>query len=382
MSEPAATLALLDRLIAIDTTSSRSNLALIDFAADHLRACGAEVETIPAKHGAKASLFATIGPAADGGVLLAGHSDVVPVEGQSWASDPFRLDARDGRAYGRGTADMKGFLACVLAAAPAFATRRSATPVHVAITFDEEVGCIGAPELIAWLDGRRPMPAIAIVGEPTSMAVVDAHKGIFLATTTITGAEAHSSLSHQGVSAIALAARAMALLSEIERELADARDPRFAPERTTISINRIDGGTAVNILAGRCAFTWDVRAVPAVRARDVLARFADRLEADVIAPARARFPAVSADTAVIADAPGLAPEPNGPAMALAVRLTGSNQALAVPYAAEAGQYQAAGLSTVIVGPGSIEQAHKADEWVALEQLARCDRFMADLSLAG
>lgn len=375
------TLGILDRLIAFDTTSSRSNLELIDYSADHLRACGAAVEIIPAAHGAKASLFATIGPAIDGGVLLAGHSDVVPVEGQAWSSDPFRLDVREGRAYGRGTADMKGFLTCVLAAAPGFAAAPLRRPVHAGITFDEEVGCIGAPELIAWLDGRTPRPGIAFVGEPTSMGVVDAHKGIFLGVTTITGAEAHSSLTEQGVSAIGLAARAMNILAEVADAAAQTRDSRFAPDATTVSVNRIEGGTAVNILAGACSFTWDVRAVPAVQARALLATFEDRLEREVIGPARARFPFVGASTRIVADAPGLAPEPGGLASALAVRLTGSNAPGAVAYAAEAGQYQAAGLSTVIVGPGSIKQAHKADEWVALDQLARCDRFMRDLAEA-
>lgn len=376
----AETLALLSDLVAFDTVSARSNRALIDFAAARLAAAGIPAAVLPSPDGAKASLWATIGPAVDGGVVLSGHSDVVPVDGQAWTSDPFRVTFREGRAFGRGVADMKGFIACALGAAARFARAPLTRPIHVALTYDEEVGCVGAPKLLAWLASQRPRPAIAFIGEPTSMRVVNAHKGILVARTEIRGVEAHSSLAHLGISAIAVAAQAITLLRTIEAELAAERsDARFQPASATISVNRIQGGTAVNILAGQTWFDWDVRSIPGVEARAVVARFEERLEAEVMAPLRRAHPEVAAHTTVMADAPALGPELDGRAEALAKHLLATNETRAVAYAAEAGQFQEAGLSTVIVGPGSIDQAHKADEYVELAQLAACERFLDRLA---
>lgn len=373
-------LALLADLIAFDTVSARSNRALIDHVAAYLDGIGIAAEILPSPAGDKANLWATIGPPIDGGVVLSGHSDVVPVEGQAWSTDPFAMEMRDGRAYGRGVADMKGFIACVLAAAPRFRDAGLSRPVHIALTYDEEVGCVGAPKLLDWLAAQHPRPSLAFIGEPTSMQVVNAHKGITVARTEITGVEAHSSLAHLGVSAIGLAGRAIVLLQTIEGELAaQAQDDRFAPPRATISVNRIGGGTAVNILAGRAWFEWDVRSIPGVDGPAVLARFEERLEREIIAPMRDRHPSVSATTTLAADAPALAPEADGAAEVLAKRLLDTNVSRAVAYAAEAGQFQGAGLSTVIVGPGSIEQAHTADEYVDLDQLAACEAFLARLA---
>jgi acetylornithine deacetylase len=355
------TLALLGELIAFDSVSSRSNRALIDHAASYLEKHGIHAEVLPSPDGDKASLWATIGPAIDGGLVLSGHSDVVPVDGQDWASDPFYMEIRDGRAFGRGTADMKGFIACALAAAPRFRNAGLKRPIHIALTYDEEIGCVGAPKLLDWLSRQRPSPAMALIGEPTAMEVVNAHKGILVVRVTMTGVEAHSSLSHLGVSAIELAAAAVGLLKRIEVELAEAhRDERFEPPRATISINRIGGGTAMNILAGHAWFDWDLRSIPGVDPSAVLAEFEARLDAEVIAPARALHPAVAASIKVTAEAPPLAPESEGAAEILAKRILGTNAKRAVSYVAEAGQYQQAGLSSVIVGPGSIDQAHKAD----------------------
>lgn len=384
MRPAPATLDLLARLVAFDTVSKRSNRALIDHAAALLDAHGIAAEVLPSPDGDKASLWATIGPRVDGGVVLSGHSDVVPVEGQQWSSDPFAMEIRDGCAFGRGVADMKGFIACVLAAALRFRDAGLKRPIHIALTYDEEVGCVGAPHLLEWVTRQAPRPAIALIGEPTSMRVVNAHKGILVARTEIEGVEAHSSLAHLGISAIALAARAITLLGTIESEIAaTTSDARFEPSRATISVNRIGGGTAVNILAGHTWFEWDVRSIPGVDAGEVLRLFEARLEREILAPVRAAYPAISATTRVIADAPALGPEPGGAAEALATRLLGTNQADAVAYAAEAGHFQRAGFSAAIVGPGSIEQAHKADEYVSLDQLAGCeaflDRLAADLS---
>jgi acetylornithine deacetylase len=375
-------LALLGELIAFDSVSARSNRALIDHAAGYLRAQGIDVQVLPSPDGTKASLWATIGPQVDGGLVLSGHSDVVPVEGQGWASDPFAMDVRGARAYGRGTADMKGFIACALAASGRFRDAGLQRPVHIALTYDEEVGCVGAPKLLDWLSRQSPRPTIALIGEPTSMEVVNAHKGILVVRTEIAGVEAHSSLLHLGVSAIGLAAQAITLLQRIETQLAEQqRDTRFEPPRATISVNRIGGGTAVNILAGKAWFDWDLRSIPGVDAQTVLADFAARLDAEVIAPIRAMHPAVAATNTVMAEAPGLAPESDGAAEILAKRLLNTNVARAVAYVAEAGQYQQFGLSAVLVGPGSIEQAHKADEFIELDQLARCEAFLARLAAA-
>lgn len=376
-----AILSELAALIAFPTVSSETNRPLIDHAAAVLAGHGAAVEVIPAPDGGgKASLWATIGPAVDGGVVLAGHSDVVPVVGQPWTSEPFDLVRRDdGRVYGRGTADMKGFAACAIACAPILAAMPLKRPVHIALTYDEEIGCLGAPKLLDWVGRQAVKPAIAFIGEPTLMAVVNAHKGISVARTTLRGVEAHSSLSHKGVSAVGLAAKAIVLLMEMEEELAAARrDPAFLPDHTTISANVIAGGTAVNILAGEAHFEWNVRPIPGDDAGAIIARFEAEAERRIVGPLRERFPEIALRTEVLSSAPALKPEADGRAEALAKQLARTNSAVAVPYAAEAGQFQQAGLSAVIIGPGSIEQAHKADEWVKVDQLDQCAAFIVRL----
>ncbi|CAN5372228.1 acetylornithine deacetylase [soil metagenome] len=374
-----AILAELAALIAFPTVSSETNRPLIDHAAMRLRDCRAVVEVIPAPEGDKASLWATIGPQVDGGVVLAGHSDVVPVVGQPWTSEPFDLICREGRVYGRGTADMKGFAACAIACAPILATMNLERPVHIALTYDEEIGCLGAPKLLDWMSAQTVKPAIAFIGEPTLMQVVNANKGITVARTTLRGVEAHSSLSHKGVSAVGLAAKAIVLLMEMEEELAATRrNPDFLPAHTTISANVISGGTAVNILAGEAHFEWNVRPIPGDDGGAIMARFEAEAERRIIGPLRDRFPAVSLTTEIVSSAPPLAPEAEGRAEALAKQLARTNHAITVPYAAEAGQFQEAGLSAVVIGPGSIEQAHKADEWVEIDQLNQCAAFIVRL----
>ncbi len=370
----------LAELIAFDTVSSRPNLPLIDHVAGRLQTLGVDVDVIPGAEPGKASLWATFGPQQDGGIVLAGHSDVVPVTGQSWASDPFALSVRGARAFGRGACDMKGFIACVMASAPRLATMQLRRPIHLALTYDEEVGCVGAPHLLAWLAQRPTRPAIAFIGEPTSMQVVNAHKGIMVARTTIKGAEAHSSLKHLGVSAVELAGQAIVLLRRIGQELAENRsNAAFMPPHTTISVNQVIGGTAVNILAGEATLVWDARTIAGDSGSDIVSRFMERAEREIMAPWRAQFSGLSLHTDIIANAPALGAEEGGVAEALAKSLVGSNSASAVPYAAEAGQFQQAGLSAVIIGPGSIEQAHKADEYVDLDQLGDCYRFLSRLS---
>jgi len=371
----------LERLIAFDTTSRRTNLELIEFAEQRLTACGAKMRRVGNADGSKANLIASIGPEIDGGILLSGHTDVVPVDGQAWSSDPFALTLRDGRYYGRGTADMKAFLALALAAAPDFAAGDLKRPVQLAFSYDEEIGCLGAPSLIRDLVRSGPRPSVVIVGEPTSMETVSGHKGIATFKVTVTGKEAHSSLTHLGVSAIMEAAKLIALLSQIARELERGADPAspFIPKGASLTIGQIKGGTAVNILARECVFAFDLRAPPGVDVRKVLQPLFDRAE-QLDAELKARAPEAGVRVETRSGTPPLRPDPEGEAEALARRLAGDNgPARVVSYAAEAGQFQEAGYSTVICGPGSIEQAHQPDEYLEVSQLERGAAFMARLA---
>ena len=280
----------LARLIAFDTTSRRSNLELIEFCEQRLQPLGAVTRRVLNADGSKANLIARIGPEANGGVVLSGHTDVVPVDGQSWVSDPWVLTERDGRLYGRGAADMKAFLALAMAAAPDFAAAGLKRPVQFAFSYDEEIGCLGAPSLIRDLVASGPQPSVVIVGEPTSMDIVSGHKGIATFKVTVTGKEGHSSLTHLGVSAIMEAAKIISLLSDIAQQLERGADPTspFTPKGASLTIGQIQGGTAVNILARECVFAFDLRVPPGMDARTVLAQvfdLAERLDAELNARA-------------------------------------------------------------------------------------------------
>jgi len=370
---------LLSRLVGFDTTSHKSNLSLVRFVEDYLAQHGIASQLVPSADGAKASLYATIGPAAVPGVALSGHTDVVPVEGQSWTSDPFVLTERDGRLYGRGSADMKGFLACVLAAVPDLLRRQLAVPIHIAFSYDEEVGCIGVRPLIAELGRRFVRPRLVLVGEPTSMGVVDSHKGPVRWHIDIKGRAAHSSMAPLGVNAISVAGKLIAELARIEDELKAApRDDRFDPPYATLQITRIDGGTATNIVPVSCQLDLDVRALPGV---DVAA-IDRRLHAfahDACLPEMRRVaPEAGIDIAITNEVPPFAAGDASEAVALALHLAGQNETHAVSYATEAGLFQAAGSPAVVIGPGDIAQAHAADEWIAKDQLEKCMGFLARL----
>jgi acetylornithine deacetylase len=372
---------ILERLVSFDTTSRRSNLELIAYAEDALRRSGAELKRISNADGSKANLLATIGPSEDGGVLLSGHTDVVPVDGQPWSSDPFTLTRRDARLYGRGAADMKSFLALALAAAPEFAAAELKRPIQMALTYDEEIGCLGSPSLIEALMKDGPRPRAVIVGEPTSMRAVSGHKGIATFKVTVNGHEAHSSLTHLGVSAVMEAVPLMAELAELSEALERGADPAspFEPKGASLTIGQVHGGTAVNILARECVFLFDLRAPPGVEARQVLAPFLGRV-ADLDAELKARSPDAGVTVQARSNTPPMAPEPGGEAERLSRLLAGDNgPARVVSYAAEAGQFQEAGFSTVICGPGSIEQAHQPDEYIDVSQIERGAQFMARLA---
>jgi acetylornithine deacetylase len=368
-------------LIAFDTTSRDSNLALICYVEERLGALGVASRRISNADGSKANLLATLGPNVEGGIVLSGHTDVVPVDGQAWTSDPFKMTQRDGRLFGRGACDMKGFLALALANVPAFNAKTMKRPIHLAFSYDEEVGCIGAPAMIAQIASSLPRPSSVIVGEPTSMEAVRGHKGIAVFTVTVTGKEAHSSLTHQGISANMEAAKLMAVLTELANQLEAHADPHspFCPRHATLTIGLISGGTAVNILARECVFAFDLRCPPGVDVMTALAPFFAAVET-MDAELRARFPAAGVKVQRRSTTPPLSPEPNGEAEHLARRLAGDNgPGRVVSYAAEAGQFQQAGFSTVICGPGSIEQAHQADEYVDISQMERGAAFMQRLA---
>ena len=371
---------MLARLVAFPTVSSASNLPLMDFVRDWLAAHGVESRLVPNADGTKANLYATVGPMVEGGVVLSGHTDVVPVEGQPWTTDPFVLTERDGRLYGRGTCDMKGFDALALAAVPAMVKAGLRRPVHIALSYDEEVGCQGAPSMVDAMVATLPRPAAVIVGEPSRMKVVTGHKGSVSYFTTVRGRTVHSSRIDVGVSAVMVAARLVVWHDDVmvQNRAAAMPDSPFEPPWTTLHCGYIRGGTAANVVADRCEFVAEVRAIPT---EDPWS-FRNRYEAyvrDVIEPAmRAVAPETGIDIVHRAAVPGLRSETDGVAEALVRRLTGDNGQTVVAYGTEAGIFQKAGWSSVVCGPGDIAQAHQADEYLELTELAAGEAFMARL----
>jgi len=369
----------LAELVAFDTTSRNSNLALIAHVEAHLAGLGARCERVESPDGLKANLHAVIGPDIDGGVVLSGHTDVVPVDGQNWSSDPWVLTEREGRLYGRGSCDMKGFIACVMAAAPDFARAPLKRPVHIALSYDEELGCLGAPDMIARMAGGRPRPSAVIVGEPTDMQVVTGHKGLYSVRVEITGKEAHSSLTGGGACAVTNAVRLMHFLTQEAERLKTAAPPDspFDPPHGTLTIGRMGGGSAVNILAGSAWFEALMRPAPWDDGPGLggrLLREAKALE-DAM---RRTAPDARVTVAIMSDVPPLRPETGGEAEMLARALTGDNASRAVAYGTEGGQFQDAGFSAVVCGPGSIAQAHQPDEFIEAGQLGACTDFLKKL----
>jgi acetylornithine deacetylase len=371
----------IERLVAFDTTSARSNLELIDFVEAYLRSLGADCRRSSDTAELKANLFATLGRPGPGGVVLSGHSDVVPVEGQPWSSDPFKVEARDGRLYGRGTADMKSFLAVALALAPAFLRLDPMRPLHLAISYDEEVGCLGVSSLIAQIDRELARPALVIIGEPTSMQIVNAHKGVCAFETTIRGRAAHSSQPQLAANANLAAGRLVAFLGDLaaERRRAASADSRFDPPYTTFNIGRIEGGTALNIVAADCRVIWEFRPLPDDDPEAIVARITDHIAEELLPRLRENAPEAAIETRALARVPALRPEDEGPAEALVRRLTGLNDSAAVAFGTEGGLFQEAGYSVVVCGPGSIDQAHRPDEFIEIAQVEACEKFLDDLA---
>jgi acetylornithine deacetylase len=371
---------LLATLVGFDTTSSKSNLALIGFVEDYFKSHGIGSLRVSSPDGSKADLFATIGGSGNGGIGLSGHSDCVPVEGQRWASDPFTLTARDGKLYGRGSCDMKGFLACVLASVPLFKTRTLKEPVHLIISYDEEVGCTGVRPLIARLDKDLPRPRAIIVGEPTSMAVIDAHKRIDAYRTVVHGREAHSSLPALGVNAISAAAALVCELDRIGGAIPKKEnDPHFEPPYSTISVGTIKGGTAGNIVPKNCEFQWQVRSLPSATPGEASRDLAAFAEKSRLPKMKQVTDEAAIETTALNSVPAFVAGNTSEAVALALKLTGTEQTRAVSYTTEAGLFEQAGCASVICGPGDIAQAHAADEFVSIEQLDACMAFLSALA---
>lgn len=372
--------AILADLVAFPTISEDSNLDCIGHIAGLLKDAGARVEVLRDASGTKANLWATLGPDAPGGLVLSGHTDVVPPGDEPWTGDPFVMEERDGRLYGRGTCDMKGFIACCLASLDLLAAAAKDRPVHFAFTHDEEVGCIGAADLARWIESRGLSPALAIIGEPTEMKPIEGHKGCCEYRAHFHGTAGHGSRPEDGVNALESAARYIGKLLEL-REGLKARAPadsRYDPPWSTINIGRLQGGAAVNVVAARAELDWETRPVVPEDldyVKDGMARFV----AEELAPAmRAAAPGAGVEVEVLGESPPLTPMPENPARELVFRLTGANAADVVPFGTEAGLFQAIGMACVVCGPGAIAQAHTADEWLAASELAACLDFIAAL----
>jgi len=376
-------LELLERLVAFDTESSKSNLALIDFVAEYLDSWGVPHLRVPNAEGDKAALFATLGPVTDGGVVLSGHTDVVPVTGQAWTSDPFRLRVADGRAYGRGAVDMKGFDALALAMVPAALEAGLTRPIHILLSYDEETTCLGVADTIARFGADLPRPGAVIVGEPTEMQVADAHKSVVTYNTTVHGHAAHSAKPGLGANAVMAAADLIAELNRIADAMVARGDAsgRFDPPNTTVHVGVIEGGTARNILPKLCTFLWEFRGLPDLDMAEIPALFAAACER--VTRERLNRYGEFGHIATVEEVsvPGLAPDRGSEAERLALRLAGRNATITVPYATEAGRFQRAGIPTVVCGPGSIDQAHQPDEFITLDELARGEAFMRRLVAA-
>lgn len=367
--------ALLQTLVGFDTTSRESNLQLIAFVRDYLASHGVASEVIYNEARTKANLFASIGPMEVPGIVLSGHTDVVPVDGQPWSVPPFELTERDGRLFGRGTADMKGYIACVLALVPALVAATLRRPVHIALSYDEEVGCLGVRSLLSVLAQRPVKPMLCIIGEPTELKPVLGHKGKLAMRCDVHGAACHSAYAPHGVNAIEHAAELIGELGRIGQRLRDKQDARFDPPFSTVQTGVIGGGKALNIVPADCRFDFEVRALPGQAPQAV----ADELRAYAEQQVLPRMQAVSAQSAIrfteLSAYPGLMTDQHSEAAELIAAFCGSRAFGTVAFGTEGGLFDAVGIPTVVCGPGSMDQGHKPDEFVSVAQLAQCDQML-------
>jgi len=385
---PSNSIDWLTRLIAFDTVSRHSNLALIEDVQHYCEQLGLSVDLTFNDAKNKANLFVTVaaGGSADiinHGLVLSGHTDVVPVDGQAWTSEPFVATIRGDKLYGRGACDMKGFIACALTLLPKAVelsnSGQLSRPLHLALSFDEEVGCLGAPLILADLKARGITPDYCIVGEPTNMAMVVAHKGIAVYRCRVHGKSAHSSLTATGVNAISYASRLIGYVDTLAEEIShrDDNDALFDVPYSTLSVGTIQGGTATNIVPNLCEFTFDYRNLPHMTQDDILLPIQAKV-AELSAQMQARAPETGIELTQEESVPAMTDNDSAELQALVVALTGDTQRHKVAYATEGGQFTNSGIPTIICGPGSIEQAHKADEYVKLNEIERCDSFLQRL----
>lgn len=372
---------LLARLISFNTVSRESNLALIEFIQSYLQGLGVSCELDFNAERSKANLFATIGPADRCGVVLSGHTDVVPVAGQAWTVEPFKLTEREGKLYGRGAADMKGYIASVLAAVPRFLAQPLRMPVHLAFSYDEEVGCLGVRSLLATLEQRPHKPVACIIGEPTELQPVLGHKGKLAMRCHVQGAACHSAYAPQGVNAIEYAAKLIGKLGDIGEQLAQPalHDTRFDPPYSTVQTGVIAGGRALNIVPAECQFDFEIRALPDFDAQQVVDQLADYAEGQLLPTMRARHNDTSIAFEPLSAYPGLATEPHSEVAQLLALISQSRDFGTVAFGTEGGLFNQAGIPTVVCGPGSMDQGHKPDEFITQDQLDGCDAMLARLA---
>ncbi len=369
---------MLDQLVAFDTTSSKSNMQLIDFIEQYLKSFGISSEIIKDKHEEKANLLAVIGPKNVSGIMLSGHTDVVPVAGQKWSSEPFSMKERGGKLFGRGTCDMKGFIACVLSKVPDFINADLKEPLYLAFSYDEETGCTGVHSLVDVVNDLEVKPRACIVGEPTSMKVVNSHKGIRHLLTKVYGHENHSS-TDRGVNAVSYASQIVNFLDELQEEFRQ-RKPQiegFDPPYATIHVGRMQGGMVANITPNYCEIEWDYRPIPGTDEDEIYERYCDFIDGNILPGMRKKSSQYGdVKTDYLAKVPCLFPETGSSAESLVKHLAEQNSTHVVSYGTEAGIFhQKGGVPAVVCGPGSILQAHKADEYVEISQLDACERFL-------
>ena len=375
------TKSILADLIAFPTVSYDSNLDMIDYIAGYLEEHGARVDVFKDETGHKANLFATIGPDGDGGLVLSGHSDVVPVTDQDWTDDPFQMVEREGKLFGRGTCDMKGFIAATLAMAPEFAKAPLTRPIHFTFTHDEETGCIGAGHLVEALRERDIHPSMAIIGEPTMMRIIEGHKGCYEYTTRFQGLEGHGSAPDVGVNAVEYAVRYVNRLMELREDLKSMTPAgsQFEPPWTTMNIGALQGGSVHNVIAPKAEVKWEMRPVQPSDADYVKSEIGHYCENVLLPAMQAVHPNASIETEIMGEVAGLIPTDENEARQIVSELTGANTTDLVAFGTEAGLFQSLGMDVIVCGPGSIEQAHKADEFLAIDQLTQCLTLLEKLT---
>ena len=372
---------LIRRLIAFDTVSARSNLELIRFVEDYLAEYGIGAQIVASEDGTKANLFATVGPADRGGVMLSGHTDVVPVDGQHWSSDPFAADDRDGRIYGRGSADMKSFIAAALAFIPDMVAAELATPIHLALSYDEEVGCLGVRRLIEVMRAAPLRPAMCVIGEPTGMKVVVGHKGKRSMRVHVRGKECHSSLAPEGVNAVDYAAELVVFVRHMADRLGREGpfDADFEVAHSTLHTGSIQGGTALNIVPADCRFAFELRNLPGQDPEPLIAEIEAYARATLEPSMKALDPAAGIRFEPLPSYPGLDTDPGEAVVTFVKSLVGANDHGKIAFGTEGGLFsRELGIPTVVCGPGHIAQAHKPDEWIECDQIAACEAFIARL----